>query len=110
MRSSAWVAYHTPDRESSDYLRPHAAKNADQHEEFLKAYALTPEDYAEVIDWFRTRPLWLDLGGLRVVHACLEMRLIDKIEASTGGSTPSENNFLPVSLLSGCYTDRNPIT
>ena len=22
------------------------------------------------IDWFRTIPLWLDLGGLRVVHAC----------------------------------------
>ncbi|MEZ5249987.1 MAG: hypothetical protein R2713_12480 [Ilumatobacteraceae bacterium] len=23
-----------------------------------------------MIDWFRTLPLWLELPGLRVVHAC----------------------------------------
>ena len=31
-------------------------------------------------------PLWLDLGGLRVVHACWDARLIAKIAVSQGGS------------------------
>ena len=88
------IAYHTPDRESGEYLRPRTSKNAGQHEEFLKTYGHTPADYAEVIDWFRTLPLWLDLGELRIVHACWEPRLIGKLAASNGGS-----NLLTEDLL-----------
>jgi hypothetical protein len=29
--------------------------------------------------WFRTLPLWLDLDGIRVVHACWDDRLMAKI-------------------------------
>ena len=81
------IAYHTPDRESGDYLRPHSDKNIRQHEKFLDAYAHTPDEYADVIGWFRTLPLWLDLGGLRIVHACWDARLIAKLAASQNGST-----------------------
>ena len=88
------IAYFTPDRESGDYLRPHTAKNAGQHEEFLKAYAHTPGDYAEVIDWFRTLPLWLDLGGLRIVHACWDARLINKVAVSNEGSNLLNEDLL----------------
>jgi Calcineurin-like phosphoesterase len=80
------IAYHTPDRESGDYLRPHSEKNIRQHEKFLDAYAHTPDEYADVIGWFRTLPLWLDLGGLRIVHACWDARLIAKLAASQNGS------------------------
>jgi len=80
------IAYFTPDRERGDYLRPHSAKNTHQHEKFLDAYAHTPDEYAEVIGWFRTLPLWLDLGGLRIVHACWDARLIARIAASQNGS------------------------
>jgi hypothetical protein len=80
------IAYYTPDRESGDYLRPHTEKNMRQHQAFLDAFAHTPDDYAEVIAWFMTLPLWLDLGGLRVVHACWDARLIARIEEFQGGS------------------------
>jgi Calcineurin-like phosphoesterase len=80
------IAYCTPDETRGDYLRPHSEKNTRQHQEFLDAYAHTPEAYADVIDWFRTLPLWLDRGGLRVVHACWDARLIAKIEKFQGGS------------------------
>ncbi|MDO0977761.1 metallophosphoesterase [Mycolicibacterium frederiksbergense] len=62
-------------RGSGKYLRPHddpdnpdAAKNERQHAEFLEQ--VTGEARAEYLAWFRTQPLWLDLGGIRVVHAC----------------------------------------
>ncbi len=60
---------------SGKYLRPHddpdnpdAAKNEKQHAEFLEQ--VTGEARADYLAWFRTQPLWLDLGGIRVVHAC----------------------------------------
>jgi hypothetical protein len=80
------IAYHTPDKATGDFLRPHTEKNTYQHREFLKAYGHTPADYAAVIDWFGTLPLWLDLGGLRVVHACWDARLIAGITEFQGGS------------------------
>lgn len=53
---------------SGEYLRPRSAKNESQHSEFLRQ--VTGEERAEYLAWFRTQPLWLDLGGIRVVHAC----------------------------------------
>jgi hypothetical protein len=88
------IAYHAPDRESGDYLRPHSEKNIHQHEKFLDAYAHTPDEYADVIGWFRTLPLWLDLGGLRIVHACWDARLIAKLAASQNGSNLLGENLL----------------
>ncbi len=73
-------------RESDDYLRPHTEKNMRQHQAFLDAYTHTPDDHNDVIAWFMTLPLWLDLGGLRVVHACWDARLIARIEETRGGS------------------------
>lgn len=48
----------------------HSDENTAQHQVFLDAYAGDPAGYADTIGWFKTLPLWLDLGELRVVHAC----------------------------------------
>ncbi|HQE15677.1 MAG: metallophosphatase [Mycobacterium sp.] len=63
------IAYATehPDR-PGEYLRPHNDKNTRQHAAFLEQ--LTAEQQRYYLDWFGTLPLWLDLGGVRVVHAC----------------------------------------
>ncbi len=64
------IAYFTPDPDNPyEFLRWHSDQNNDQHEKFLAEYEGT-NDYAELIEWFRHLPLWLDLPGLRVVHAC----------------------------------------
>lgn len=57
-----------------EYLRPHHSpkygdKNYLQHKAFLDEVDGTPR-HKEIIDWFLTLPLWLDLDGFRVVHAC----------------------------------------
>lgn len=65
------VAWATPDPSSpGEYLRPHSDKNRQQHQAFLDAWRGDEPGCRDVIDWFRTLPLWLELPGLRVVHAC----------------------------------------
>jgi hypothetical protein len=52
------------------FLRKHSPKNANQHAKFLSQIGENSEAHKDAIDWFRTLPVWLDLPGLRVVHAC----------------------------------------
>ncbi len=62
------MAYHT--FHNGNYLRLHTAKNTAQHQAFLNEYGDRPESKDEVLDFFYSLPLWLELDGLRVVHAC----------------------------------------
>ena len=69
------IAWHTRDPDSPEhFLRPHhgeiGEKNRKQHAAFLAEVEVNPARHKEVIDWFLTLPLWLDLPQVRVVHAC----------------------------------------
>lgn len=65
------IAWHTADPdEPGIHLRPHTPKNDRQHREFLTQVGEGSDLHHEILDWFMTMPLWLDLTGLRVVHAC----------------------------------------
>jgi hypothetical protein len=60
------------------HLRPHLPHHILQHLETIKAFS-TKELFAEwrgYLAWFRTLPLFLELPGLRVVHACWDARYI----------------------------------
>jgi hypothetical protein len=61
-----WVAQN----KDGGFLRSHSAKNANQHAEFLSQIGENSSAHKDAISWFRTLPVWLDLPGLRVVHAC----------------------------------------
>jgi hypothetical protein len=63
------IAWATPDGDGGWY-RAHSDKNLGQHARFLAAVGAGSALHDELIGWFRTIPLWLDLDGLRVVHAC----------------------------------------
>jgi hypothetical protein len=78
------IAYHTPDGKGG-YLRPRNSKNTNQHRAFLDEFADKPSERAETIAWFKTLPLWLELEGLRVVHACWDPVYIDRISKQYGG-------------------------
>jgi hypothetical protein len=63
------LAFHTPDpRKPGEHLRPHNEKNSHQLAETMRQ--VPAGELASYLAWFRTLPLWLDLDGLRVVHAC----------------------------------------
>jgi Calcineurin-like phosphoesterase len=57
-------------RGDGTYLRPHTEANLDQHEAFLSQIGEDSTAYHEALDWFRSLPLWLELPGLRIIHAC----------------------------------------
>ena len=53
------IALFTPDPDApGEYLRKHSDKNRDQTKAFLAAYE-GKDDYSELIEWFRTLPMWL---------------------------------------------------
>jgi len=65
------IAYATPTADGGEFLRPHSEKHAKQHRAFLDEFGFGTAAHREVLDWFRTQPLWRELdGALRVVHAC----------------------------------------
>jgi len=76
------IAWFLPDpSQPGEFLRPHhspkyGAKNFKQHELFLNEVSGTPK-HKEIIDWFLTLPVWLDLGGIRAVHACWHQPAMD---------------------------------
>lgn len=72
------IAWHTPDHgHAGQYLRQHGPSNRKQHAAFLAEVEDKPALHAEIIDWFLTLPLWLDLPELRVVHACWHTGFMD---------------------------------
>ena len=64
------IAYHTPDGRGG-YLRPRDAEKMRQHQATLDQVAIPePEEWAGWLNWFKTLPLFLELDGARIIHAC----------------------------------------
>ena len=64
------LAFHTPvPGRLGKHLRPHTKKNLDQTERTRAEFNKHPDDRRAILTWMKTLPLWLDLPGLRAVHA-----------------------------------------
>ena len=85
------IAWHTPDPHNpGEYLRQHFSekygeRNRRQHAMFLAEVEHRPSLHSEIINWFLTLPLWLDLPELRVVHACWHGAYIDWLSPKLAG-------------------------
>lgn len=84
------VAWATPDPAvEGEYLRRRRGAAGDrhrrQHDSFLQEVGEDTHLHSDHIAWFRSLPMWLDLGGLRVVHACWDEQAMATIEACNGG-------------------------
>lgn len=73
-------------RADDAFLRPRSSKNLRQHEAFLGAVGIDSSAHREWVDWFRTLPMALDLGGLRVVHAWWDDEARRRVDAARGGA------------------------
>ena len=72
------IVYLFPPRDSQ-----YGDKNYAQHKAFLDEVDGTPA-HQEIIDWFLSLPLWLDLEEIRVVHACWHQRFMDSLAPQLG--------------------------
>ena len=81
------LAFHTPDPDApGEYFRRHTEKNIRQHAATVGQ--LTAGDLASYLAWFLTLPLWLDLDGLRVVHACWDTASLSRIGRADAAEAP----------------------
>jgi hypothetical protein len=70
------LCYHTADGAGS-FLRPHSAKNVHQHQATLNQLVVPyPEEWQSYLQWFKDLPLFLEIEGLRVVHAAWDENAI----------------------------------
>ena len=74
------LAFHTEHiHRAETFLRKRSVKNIRQH--FQTIIQLPDKLLGDYIEWFGTLPMWLDLEGLRVVHACWDDKAIATIQA-----------------------------
>ncbi|EMI44546.1 metallophosphoesterase [Rhodopirellula sp. SWK7] len=94
------IAFHTPRPGKCDeWFRSHSDKNRKQHQATLDQ--LSPNELADAITWFKTLPVAIELGGMRVAHASWQKRDIDCINdalVNAGRFTP---DFLAMSEDAG---------
>lgn len=78
------IAWATKHPETGKPLRAHNDNNRAQHEAFLTRLTEAEQEY--YLEWFKKLPLWLDLGEIRVVHACWHPGSMRAVMNATGGS------------------------
>ena len=74
---------------SGEYVRartgPEAKKHFAQHSAYLNDVGLDSTLHREHVEWFTKLPLWLELDGLRIVHACWDPPSMKVVEELTDG-------------------------
>lgn len=73
------ICYHTPDGKGG-YLRSHNHDHTQQHRAFLDEYPFGASETEEMLAWFKTLPLFLELEDFRVIHACWDDKTIAEIK------------------------------
>lgn len=66
LNAVGWATMHSV---TGEYLREHSPTNQAHHQAFLDDLP-TIEERRPWLEWFKTLPLFLDLGEFRVIHAC----------------------------------------
>ncbi len=64
------VCYALPGQKKGGYIRGHTPNNLLHHEAFLEEFPFGSDEHLDLIDWFKTLPVYLDLPELQAVHAC----------------------------------------
>lgn len=94
------LAFHTEEPAGSGrYLRKRNNKNIRQHAKTI--LQLTEDELSDALAWFRALPMWLDLEGIRVVHACWDPAAIDQIAAGLQAHGGVTTEFLREACTAG---------
>lgn len=92
--------HRAPRRLGREWLREHSPRHNRIIKETLDQYRDHPAEWEEALAWFLEIPLFLELPGLRVVHACWDQPLIDSLRQSHPHGQIDEA-FLEASVIPG---------
>jgi hypothetical protein len=70
------LCFHLQDPEGG-YLREHSIKNIIQHYDTLKQFQNKQDEYEEMLEWFKTLPLYYEKDNFKAVHACWDHKNIE---------------------------------
>lgn len=87
------------------YLREHTPRHDRMIAETLEQFANYGHEWNEFLEWFYTIPLFLELDGFRVVHACWDSELIAQFKAQYGGNC-LDDDFLHASVVRGSFAGK----
>lgn len=87
------ISYHTMFPGTDNPLRIHDESKKEQHQAFLKEYTDKDEIY-ELMNWFKTLPLFLELDEIRVIHACWNDKAIASIQHELDNNNCIDDKFL----------------
>lgn len=87
------------------FLRDHHMPgNLAQHQGFLEE--VDGRLHQEVVAWFKTLPIWLDLGELRIVHACWHQESMDRLQPLLGPDQTLTDELLVLGSKRGHWANQ----
>ncbi|EDM28284.1 Diadenosine tetraphosphatase and related serine/threonine protein phosphatase [Lentisphaera araneosa HTCC2155] len=96
------ICYHTMDRSGLSPLRANEGNNLTQHQETLLAFKEHESEWKTYLKWFRSLPIYLNLEGLNIVHACWDEKYIGFLENQQnnyGAHALKDDEFLYASAI-----------
>lgn len=72
------LCYHTKGLDGI-HLRKHTVNSTSQVKATLDQFEMHEDEWRDFMDWFRKLPVYLDLGDLRIIHACWDPENIKEI-------------------------------
>lgn len=84
------LGYHLWLDDQQRYLRNRTPHNTYLIQATLDQYAQHPEEWQALLKWLQQRPLFLELPGFRVVHACWDNQLISTYKNTYHRNTVDE--------------------
>ena len=72
------ILYHTPDGHG-DWLRPRRLDRDSGLRVSLEQFAGRMDEWVDWLEWMKRLPMFLDLGDLRAVHACWDLKRIPRL-------------------------------
>jgi len=99
------IGFHTRNPADDGWLRSHNAGHRRQHGATLAAFA--DRSFDRWVAWFRTLPLYLDLGEIRVVHACWDSWAVATLTAARARHGGLTTEFMVAALTKGSAGDRD---
>lgn len=86
------------DRNGDGWMRSHNSKHTKQHATFLREFPVGAAQTGDVLEWFATLPLYLDLGDIRLVHAYWSDAHIRTIRERTDHGRLTDGDFQEIAL------------